>query len=90
MMQKTPHQNEQEIIEKAKNHVRHTQTIHDFTDGILYKMHQCYLAGYMQAQADMPSEWQNGYDAGFQVYYEKYESLKKALADLVEREYRMK
>lgn len=79
--------NEQEIIEKAKNHVRHTQTIHEFTDGILYNMHQCYLAGYMQAQADSTGEWQKGYDAGFQVYCEKYESFRKALADLVEREY---
>lgn len=87
-MQKTPHENEKEIIHKAKEHVRHTRTLHEFTDSILYQMHQCYLAGYMQAQADLPGEWQKGYDVGFKVYYEKYETLKKVLADLVEKEYR--
>lgn len=87
-MQKTQHENEKEVLEKAKKHVRHTRCLHEFTDGILYHMHQCYLAGYMQAQADLKCEWQNGFDQGFQTYYEKYESLKKVLADLVEKESR--
>lgn len=85
-MHKTAHQNEEDILKKAANHVKYTRYLHEFTDGILYKMEQCYLAGYMQAQADIPHQWEAGYNEALRISEHRIHALQNKLIEIIKTE----
>lgn len=79
---KTPLQNEQDVLTKASNYVVSTKYLQQMTDQILGNMRQSYLAGYQQCQFDNADVWQSGYNEALKIWATKYERLKKQLKQL--------
>lgn len=83
---KTPLQNEQDILARASNYVVSTKYLQQMTNEILGHMRQSYLAGYQQCQFDNADSWQAGYNEALKIWVTKYEEIKKQLKQLGESE----
>lgn len=65
---KIDYEMEEEILKNAASYVNANRHLHKLFKSIDYQLKQCFLEGYMQAVAQRPREWQNGFDSALQLF----------------------